>query len=132
MSKSKNNHVPLFGSPDDIKKRIMSIVTDSARPEDKKNPDENNIYNIHKLFLTPTEDTVLRGKFESGGYGYKEAKEALLHTYVEWLTPFSSIYDYYQRQHPGDVHEILRNGGEKARNKAQEKMKHIRLATGLE
>ena len=60
MSKSKNNHIPLFGSPEETKKRIMSIVTDSANPEDKKNPDTNNIYNIHKLFLTLDEDIALR------------------------------------------------------------------------
>jgi tryptophanyl-tRNA synthetase len=132
MSKSKNNHIPLFGSPEDVQKRIMSIVTDSARSEDKKNPDENNIYNIHKLFLSEAEDTLLRAKFESGGYGYKEAKEELLHTYFEWIKQFADKYDYYQRQHPDEVYAILSKGGEKARRKAQEKMKQVRIATGLD
>ena len=50
MSKSKNNHIPLFADEEEIRKKVMSIVTDSARPEDKKNPDENAVYNIHKLF----------------------------------------------------------------------------------
>jgi tryptophanyl-tRNA synthetase len=132
MSKSKNNHIPLFADHEEITRRIMSIVTDSARPEDKKDPDTNNVYNIHKLFLHDGENEILRAKFNDGGYGYKEAKEALLHTYFEWLKQFAEKYDYYSRQHPEEVYEILKTGGEKARRKAQEKMKQIRRATGLD
>lgn len=131
MSKSKNNHIPLFGTPEDTKKRIMSIVTDSATPEDKKDPDTNNIYNIHKLFLTPEEDAELRAKFANGGYGYKEAKEALLATFTAWIAPYRVKYDHYTT-HQEEVLEILHNGGLKARAKAQEKVKSLRVATGLE
>jgi tryptophanyl-tRNA synthetase len=130
MSKSKNNHIPLFGTPEDTKKRIMSIVTDSARPEDKKNPDENNIYHIHKLFLTADEDVALRAKFENGGYGYKEAKEALLETFTTWIAPHKEKYEHFTA-HPAVVHDILTSGGSKARARAQAKMAKIRVATGL-
>ncbi len=130
MSKSKNNHIPLFGAPEETKKRIMSIVTDSARPEDKKNPDENNIYNIHKLFLTAVEDAELRAKFQNGGYGYKEAKEALSEKFFDWIAPHRERYDHFQ-SHPEIVQEILRESGMDARAKAQTKMAQIRTATGL-
>lgn len=130
MSKSKNNHIPLFGAPEETKKRIMSIVTDSARPEDKKNPDENNIYNIHKLFLTAVEDAELRAKFQNVGYGYKEAKEALSEKFFDWIAPHRERYDHFQ-SHPEIVQEILREGGMDARAKAQTKMAQIRTATGL-
>lgn len=130
MSKSKNNHIPLFAQEEETKKRIMSIVTDSARPEEKKNPDENNIYQIHKLFLTSEEDKALRAKFENGGYGYKEAKEALFETFTKWITPYQEKYDYYHA-HPEIVKDILHAGGTKARRKAQLKMEKIRSATGL-
>ncbi len=131
MSKSKNNHIPLFGTPEDTKKRIMSIVTDSARPEDKKNPDENNVYNIHKLFLTAEEDDTLRAKFEGGGYGYKEAKEALLQTFTAWIAPYQLRYEHLIA-HPELVRDILKTGGKKARERAQVKMHLIRIATGLD
>jgi tryptophanyl-tRNA synthetase len=77
MSKSKNNHIPIFADPEELRKKILSIVTDSASPQEKKDPDTNNIYQIHRLFLTDYEDKVLRDRFESGGYGYKEAKGPL-------------------------------------------------------
>lgn len=131
MSKSKNNHIPLFGTPEETKKRIMSIVTDSAKPEDKKNPDTNNIYNIHKLFLSREEDAQLRAKFENGGYGYKEAKEALYETFTKWNAPYQEKYNEFQSR-PELVWEILKYGGEKARAKAQAKMRSIRIETGLD
>lgn len=109
----------------------MSIVTDSARPEDKKDPDTNNIYNIHKLFLDKEEDEILRAKFKDGGYGYKEAKEALLATYTNWISTFEDKYNFYH-SNPDEVHEILRKGGEKARVRAQEKISRMRIATGLD
>jgi tryptophanyl-tRNA synthetase len=130
MSKSYDNHIPLFGTPDEIKKRVMSIVTDSARPEEPKNPDENNIYQIHKLFLTNEEDKALRAKFEAGGYGYKDAKEALLQAILDFTGPMREKYEYYQT-HKDEVEKILEAGAEKARSKAQETMKKVKQQTGL-
>jgi tryptophanyl-tRNA synthetase len=130
MSKSYDNHIPLFASPEEIKKKVMSIVTDSARPEESKNPDENNIYQIHKLFLSREEDKVLRAKFESGGYGYKEAKDNLLAAILDFTAPMREKYEYYQT-HRDEVEDILQKGAEKAREKARETMRKVREQTGL-
>ena len=51
MSKSYGNTIPLFGTDEQIRKAIMSIVTDSKSPDEPKNPEECNIFAIHKLFL---------------------------------------------------------------------------------
>ena len=131
MSKSYNNHIELFCSDEDLQKRVMGIVTDSATPEDKKNPDENSIYNIHKHFLTKEEDLTLRTKFEQGGYGYKQAKEDLLATIRNWREGKKEIYDDLMG-HPEKIEALLREGGEKARARAQETMKQVRVQVGLE
>ena len=131
MSKSKGNDIPLFGTPEEIKKKVMSIVTDSARPEDKKNPDENNIYKIHKLFLNETEDTLLRAKFENGGYGYKEAKEECLEAILAFTEPMRERYEYYVSNQE-EVWEILKAGGLKAREKAETMIKKVRKDSGLD
>jgi tryptophanyl-tRNA synthetase len=130
MSKSYDNVIPLFGTDDEIKKAVMGIVTDSARPEDKKNPDTNNIYNIHKLFLEGDELASLRARYENGGLGYKEAKELLLASIISFITPKREKYDYYQNN-PSEVEKILREGGMKAKARAEETMKKIRQITGL-
>ena len=130
MSKSKNNYIPLFGTDEEIKKAIMSIVTDSARPEDKKNPDENNIYNIHTLFLNKEDDVVLRKKFEDGGYGYKDAKEACAQVVIDFISPKRERYDYYQ-SHREEVIAILEEGRKKAEEKAKKTMLEAKKLVGL-
>ncbi len=130
MSKSYNNHIELFCSDEDLKKRVMSIVTDSASPEDKKNPDENNIYKIHKLFLNKEEDEVLRGKFLNGGYSYKEAKEDLLDTINKWRSNKKPLYDEIV-DNQEKIFSILNKNGEVAKEKAKQKMLKIRKTVGL-
>ncbi len=130
MSKSKGNVISLFGSDDEVKKAVMGIVTDSASPEEKKNPDTNNIYNIHKLFLSESEIQELRAKFENGGYGYKQAKDDLLATIMKWREGKKEIFDDLIA-HPEKIQEVLRDGGEKAKIKAKETMERVRSQVGL-
>jgi tryptophanyl-tRNA synthetase len=131
MSKSKGNVIPLFGTDDEVKKAVMSIVTDSKTPDEKKDPDTNNVYNIHKLFLTSTEDAALRRKFEDGGYGYKEAKESLLSAIVKWREGKKQKFDQLMAD-PERLKQILEDGGKKARARAQETMKEVRHQVGLQ
>lgn len=131
MSKSKNNHIPLFGTDEKIKKCVMSIVTDSARPEDKKNPDEQAVYQIHKLFLNEEEDRALRSRFEDGGYGYKEAKEKCAEAIIAYVSPMREKYEYYQ-SHKDEVYAILAEGKRRAHLRADEMMEKVRTITGLQ
>lgn len=130
MSKSYGNVIPLFGTDEEIKKAVMGVVTDSARPEDKKDPEGNNIYNIHKLFLTHEEDAALRNRYEAGGLGYKEAKEMLYESIVTFIAPFRDKYEHYQ-SHQDEVEKILADGAARARLKAQAMMKEVKDAVGL-
>ena len=131
MSKSKGNVISLFGSDEDIKKSVMGIVTDSASPEDKKNPDTNNIYNIHKLFLSTEEIQALRSKFENGGHGYKQAKDELLETIMKWREGKKEIFDDLMA-HPEKIQSVLEEGGKVAQAKAQKMMKEVRKQVGLQ
>lgn len=131
MSKSKGNVIPLFGTDVEIKKAVMGIVTDSKTPDEKKDPDTNNIYNIHRLFLTKDEDTKLRAKYLEGGLSYKDAKEGLLHAILHFITPMREKYEHYQ-SNPAEVEAILEQGGKKAKEKAGVTMKAVRKAVGLD
>lgn len=130
MSKSKGNVVPLFGTNEEVRKAVMGIVTDSATPDEKKNPDENNVYKIHSLFLSSEENVSLRAKFENGGYGYKEAKEELLATIMEWRRDKKEVYDDLHAN-PEKVYTVLEEGKTHAKVKAMERMEQIRKLTGL-
>lgn len=130
MSKSKGNVISLFGTDEEVKKAVMSVVTDSKAPAEKKDPDTNTIYNIHKLFLTNAEDAELRRKFEQGGYGYKDAKEDLLKTVMKWREGKKEKFDDLMA-HPEKIMAILEEGGKKARVQAQKTMKEVRRQIGL-
>lgn len=130
MSKSYNNHIELFCGDEELKKRVMSIVTDSKAPEEKKNPDENNIFNIHKHFLTEEEVTTLRAKFEQGGYGYKEAKEELLATIMKWREGKKQKYDELMADEHALI-KILSEGSVAPKKKAEASMGTIRKQVGL-
>jgi tryptophanyl-tRNA synthetase len=130
MSKSYGNVIPLFGTDEEIRKAVMGIVTDSATPEDKKNPDENTIYKIHKLFLNTDEDRAVRARYEEGGLGYKEAKDMLFNSIISFISPKREKYDHYQAN-PEEVHKILNEGAARARVKAKAMMEETRKVTGL-
>lgn len=131
MSKSKGNVIPLFGSDEEVKKAVMSIVTDSAAPADKKDPDTNNIFNIHKHFLNQDEVATLRAKFENGGYGYKEAKDDLYNTILAWREGKVEKYNELLAN-PDKLNTLLEENGKRVRLVAQQKMQEVRKVIGLD
>lgn len=130
MSKSYGNVIPLFGTDEEIKKAVMSIVTDSKAPEEKKVAEENNIYKIYKLVATTEEREVMRAGFENGGLGYGEAKKMLLEEIYAYFAPMRKVYDKLQAN-PKKVYNILAKGEKKVRKIAEKKMQTVRKLTGL-
>jgi tryptophanyl-tRNA synthetase len=70
MSKSYNNFIPIFASENEIKKSIMSIVTDNTPLEAPKNPDKCNVFALISLFATEEKLQEIRQKYLAGNYGY--------------------------------------------------------------
>lgn len=121
MSKSYGNVIPLFGTDEEIKKAVMSIVTDSSGDV------PTNVYAIHKLFKTESQLATL---YEEKKGKYKDLKDALLADIIAFVTPMRERRATLASQ-PELVSEILRKGGEKARARAQAKMKVVRERVGL-
>lgn len=130
MSKSYGNVIPLFGTDEEIKKAVMSIVTDSKAPAEKKVAEENNIYKIFKLVASPEELEVMRSGFENGGLGYGDAKKMLLEKIYAYFEPMRKLYDKYQAN-PKKVYNILVKGEKKVRKIAEKKMATVRKLMGL-
>ena len=130
MSKSYGNTIPLFGTDEQIKKAVMSIVTDSKAPSDSKNPDECNIFAIHKLFLKGEELESLRKRYIDGGLGYKESKDMLYEEIVSFIKPMRDKREYYEKNIE-EVKNILKEGALKAKENISAKMKLIRSNVGV-
>ena len=77
MSKSYGNTIDIFGDEKEMRKRVMSIVTDSTPVEAPKNPDNSTIVQLYSLVASPTEAEKMRQPFRAGGTGYGEFKKQL-------------------------------------------------------
>ena len=130
MSKSYKNTIPLFGTDEEIKKTVMKIVTDSKTPEESKDPETCNIFALHKLFLNENDLKNLRNKYTHGGLSYKESKEMLYEEIINLIKPMRERREMYAKD-LDKVRDILKNGAEKAKIKALEKMKIIRDKVGV-
>ncbi|HAQ02820.1 tryptophan--tRNA ligase [Candidatus Nomurabacteria bacterium RIFOXYC2_FULL_36_8] len=130
MSKSYGNIIPLFGTDEQIRKAVMSIVTDSKSPSEPKNPEECNIFALHKLFLKGEELENLKKRYKDGGLGYKESKDMLYEEIVSFIKPMRENREYYEKN-IDEVKSILKEGGEKAKNNINAKMQLIRNNVGV-
>lgn len=131
MSKSYNNTIPLFASDEEIEIAVMKIPTDSKSVEESKNPDEVIIFNIHKLLLDKDEEKALRDKYESGGLGYKEAKELLITDLKNFIGPMRTRREELSKS-TEDLLKILKEGGERAKKVASSKMSKVRKKIGVD
>ena len=127
MSKSYNNVISLFATQEEIKKAVMGIPTDSAGLADSKNPDTNNIYKIHKLFLTQEEDKLVRAKYLNGGMGYKEAKDMCIESIEKFIAP---IRDKFNSISDKEVLKVLEQGKKQIRKEIEKTMNQVREAVG--
>ena len=130
MSKSYGNTIELFAEYEEIKKAVMSIPTDSKGIDEPRNPEEDNVFKLHKLFATDDQLADLRARYEKGGIGHKESKEILIANIEKFIAPLREK----RKQIAGDtdyVLDILRDGGKRAKQKAEKKMEAVREAIGV-
>ena len=130
MSKSYNNTIPLFGDEKVIKKSIMGIVTDSKDVAAPKDPATCAVYQIHKLFLSPSDAAALADRYRAGGLGYGDAKKLLFETYMDHFAPLRARRAELEKQ-PAFVADVVRSGAEKASKISSATMERVRTAVGL-
>jgi tryptophanyl-tRNA synthetase len=129
MSKSYKNTIGLFDEEKTVRKKVMSIVTDSKAPNEPKDPESCNIFSYHKLFsLKQLED--LRERYISGSISYKESKEILHENINSFLNPIR-MRKAELDSNPDYVMGILKEGQIKAEQTAFPLISKVRKKTGL-
>ncbi len=131
MSKSYDNYIEIFEEPGALKKKVMSIVTDSTPLEEPKDPETCNVFALYKLFATSEELDEMRSNYRGGGFGYGHAKKALLQKIKEYFEPYRDKYNEYI-SNPSKVIEIMKYGAEKASKIAEETLSDVREKVGVE
>ena len=129
MSKSYANTIPIFADEKLIKKSVMSITTDSAginEPKDKDSP----LFKIYSLFLNSEEKNILSDRYDTPGLKYGDVKKELLSRVIEHFSPYREKREYLSKN-IDLVHSLLDHGRKKASKVADEYIKKIRDAMGL-
>jgi tryptophanyl-tRNA synthetase len=129
MSKSRGNTIDIFLPEKELRKRIMSIVSDSIPLEEPKNPDTCHVFALYKLLADKEQVNEMMENYVRGGYGYGHAKQALFELI---LTKFEKERISFDRLmlNQSMIDNALIIGAKKARIIAQDVLKRIRSKVG--
>lgn len=130
MSKSYGNSINIFEDEKSLKKKVMSIMTDSTPVEDPKDPEKCNVFSLYKLFASEEKIGLLRERYIKGGVGYGEVKKELFGLIWEYFKPFREKRDRLSND-IGEIYAILRKGAEKTRKVAMITLDDVKNRVGL-
>jgi tryptophanyl-tRNA synthetase len=132
MSKSYGNTVEIFGDEKAVRKKVMSIVTDTRLPaEPKPDAEKNNALQLLKLVAPAEVAADFENRLRDGGLGYGDLKKALFEHYWNYFAAararradLAANLDH--------VHAVLRDGADRARAVAQKVLTRAKKASGLD
>ena len=129
MSKSYDNTIPLFAPPAELKKLVMSIVTDSRAPGEAKDTEGSALFQLYQAFATPAQTGEMRHAFAEG-IGWGDAKQRLFALVDEAVAPMREQYAQLVAK-PAQLEEILQEGARKARDVTVPLLDGLQRAVGL-
>lgn len=131
MSKSYNNTIPIFAAETEVRKQVMRIVTDSKRPEDPKDPQDNTLFTLLSFFASPERLEEIRQLYIHGGAAYGTLKKELAGLILEHFSDARVRYADLMRDR-SYIDQVLQEGAHKARQMGQPYLAAARKATGID
>lgn len=130
MSRSYGNTIGVFDPQEVVKKKIMSIKTDSLPMSAQRDPESCLVFSFLKLYAAQEELDFFRKLYTEGGLSYKTAKQRLFELHEEKFGPLREKRKQLENK-PQEVESILQHGADKARLIAQDMIEKLRSLTGL-
>jgi tryptophanyl-tRNA synthetase len=130
MSKSYGNNIDIFGDEKEMRKRVMSIVTDSAPVEAPKDASRSTIFQLYSLVASKSEIAGMRERFQKGGTGYGDFKKELFEKLWEYFTPMRKRREEILAD-KSYIDNVLARGAKRANEVANVVMERVRGAVGL-
>ena len=132
MSKSYGNTIEIFGDEKAVKKKIMSIVTDTRLPaEPKPDAEKNNALQLLKLVAPADVAADFENRLRAGGLGYGDLKKALFEHCWNYFAP-ARARRAELAANLDHVRAVLRDGAERARAVADKVLTRAKKASGLD
>jgi tryptophanyl-tRNA synthetase len=130
MSKSYGNTINIFDEGKALKRKVMSIQTDSTPLDEPKDPETCNVFALIKLFADDEKQQKIADKYRAGGYGYGHAKKELTGLIEDCFADACTKRKELQKN-MDYVRDVLKEGGKKARQRAETIMEPVRRAAGI-
>lgn len=139
MSKSLGNCIYLADTPEEVKRKVMSMYTDPdhIRVEDPGKIEGNCVFTYLDAFSTPEDFAEflpdyssldeLKEHYQRGGLGDVKVKKFLNNVLQKQLEPIRKRRHEYEKDIPG-VYEILRKGTEAAYEEAEKTLRDVKAA----
>lgn len=132
MSKSLNNQIELAFTPEETRKRVMTMVTDPARQyrTDPGHPEICNVYAFLKFYTAPEQVAQIELQCRSAAIGCVDCKKLMAKHLNESLAEFRARREELASK-PGLVEEVLADGADRARVIAVQTIAEVRERIGL-
>jgi tryptophanyl-tRNA synthetase len=130
MSKSYGNNIDIFGDEKEMRKRVMSIVTDSLAVDAPKDPATSTIFKLYSLVASSDEIAEMRDQFVKGGTGYGDLKKQLFEKLWEYFAPMRNRREEILKD-KSYIDDVLAHGATRANEIANQVMDRVRKAVGL-
>lgn len=132
MSKSHPNaksRILIIDSPDDVRKKVKSAVTDSEPHVRYDWDDKPGISNLLEIMADCTGSSIDDLVDEYGDSGYGRFKEVVAEAIISELAPVRAAY---QALDDAEVARVMRKGALDARTNAEGYQREVRRAIGLD
>ncbi len=133
MSKSYNNTIALREEPESITEKIRRMPTDPARVKrsDPGDPAKCPVWQLHLIYSDETRRDWVQQGCRSAGIGCLECKQPVIDAVLAELRPIREAAQKYLDD-PTLVRNVVADGCEKARKLAQETLREVKQAMGLD
>jgi tryptophanyl-tRNA synthetase len=133
MSKSLNNAIYLSDDADTVSKKVMSMYTDPEhiKVSDPGHVEGNTVFTYLDIFdQDKAQVAALKAQYQAGGLGDVKIKRYLNEVLEDVLAPIRDRRAQYE-QDLDYVYQILKEGSEKANVVANQTLKEVRDAIGI-
>jgi tryptophanyl-tRNA synthetase len=133
MSKSYGNAILLREDPAEVTQKIRTMQTDPARVRltDPGNPEKCPVWPLHQIYSdAATQEWVVKG-CTTAGIGCLECKQPVIDAIIAEQQPMRERAQPYLDD-PQLVRNIVADGCERAKKLAEETMRDVREAMGLD
>ncbi|AMO55864.1 tryptophan--tRNA ligase [Endozoicomonas montiporae] len=133
MSKSYGNTITLREEPDDITSKIRKMPTDPARQRrnDPGEPEKCPVWQLHKVYSDEERQNWVQEGCRNAGIGCLDCKKPVIDACQAELEPIRMEAMELERNQDV-VKNIIAEGCEQARDEAQDTLRDVRDAIGID